>query len=175
MTLSLYVLRHAKAEGAPPPGGGDHERSLRPRGRRAAGAAGRFLTRMGEEPARILSSTATRARETAEIAREEGAWKAPIQLSRAIYEATPETLLRVVADGGEEAARLVLVGHQPGLSQLVAELVGSEPAFPTGALARIDFEMERWSELRPGSGLLVWLVTPETVAAAVTRGRDRGK
>jgi len=174
MTLSLYILRHAKADSEAPAGRGDHERPLRPRGRRAARAVGSFLTRLGEAPELVLSSTAARAQQTAELAGEEGGWKAPIRLSRAIYEATPEALLGAIrACSGEQ--RLLLVGHQPGLSQLVAELVGSEPAFPTAALARIDFELHRWNELRGKDGRLVWLVTPDTIAVSETRRpvRDR--
>jgi phosphohistidine phosphatase len=178
MTLSLYVLRHAKAASEAPPGGGDHERPLRPRGKRAAREVGRFLTRLAEVPQLILSSTAARARATAELAGDEGGWDSvPLRLSRAIYEAAPEALLGVIKAGGVEADRLLLVGHQPGLSQLIAELTGSEPAFPTAALARIDFELERWDELRGKAGRLVWLVTPETIGVAVKRGRvrDRGE
>jgi phosphohistidine phosphatase len=171
MTLSLYVLRHAKAEGPPPAGGGDHERVLKRRGRRAARALGRFLTGLGEAPDLVLSSTAARARETAELAGEAGGWRAPLELSRALYEATPETLLRAIVSTAEGPQRLVLVGHQPGLALLVAELAGSEPEFPTGALARIDFGVGRWSEIRPQAGRMVWLVTPETLA--VTRARRR--
>jgi phosphohistidine phosphatase len=173
MTLSLYVLRHAKAETAAPGGGADHERSLRPRGRRAARMVGLFLTGLEEAPELVLSSTAARARETAEIAAEEGGWGAPIRLSRAIYEAKPETLLGEIAACADGPRRIVLVGHEPGLSLLIAALVGSEPAFPTAALARIDFELGSWSELRPGSGRLAWLVTPETITASLPRRRMR--
>lgn len=165
MTLSLYVLRHAKAETEAPAGGGDHERALRRRGRKAAAEVGRFLTRLDEVPERILSSTAVRARETAEVAREAGAWKAQIETRAALYEATTETLLKELGAGEDQARRLLLVGHQPALSLLIGELTGSEPDFPTAALARLDFELERWSEVRARSGRLVWLVTPETIGA----------
>ena len=91
MTLFLYVLRHAKAESLPPPGGGDHERALKGRGRWAARVVGGFLTRIGEAPELVLSSSAVRARKTAELARAAGDWSAPLELSEAIYAATTET------------------------------------------------------------------------------------
>jgi hypothetical protein len=47
----------------------------------------------------------------------------------------------------------------------VAQLTGGEPAFPTAALARIDLPGERWSEVAPGTGHLVWLVTPDVIAS----------
>jgi phosphohistidine phosphatase len=165
VTHRLYVLRHAKAESEPPPGGGDHERALRRRGRRSAREVGRFLARLGEIPGLVLSSTAVRARETAELARDAGRWTAPVEQSAALYDASPEALLRAIAAVEREPENLLVVGHQPGLAQMIAELTGTEPSFPTAALARIDLELERWRELQPRSGRLAWLVTPETIAA----------
>ncbi len=165
MTLSLYVLRHAKAESAAPAGAGDHERALRRRGRKSARVVGRFLARLGEAPECILSSSAVRARETAELAHEAGGWNAPIETRQALYAAAPEALLHELGSCAPGLQRLLLVGHQPGLSLLIAELTGSEPDFPTAALARIDFELEGWNALAPLSGRLAWLVTPETIAA----------
>jgi phosphohistidine phosphatase len=173
MPLSLYVLRHAKAESAAPAGGGDHERPLRRRGQRAARAVGRFLARLGETPEAVLCSTAVRARETAEIARDAGGWSAPLVLRRAVYEATPAALLREIRACAAGTPRLLLVGHEPGLSNLIAELTGTEPVFPTAALARIDFEVERWNQVQAEGGRLAWLVTPETIAVSGARKRAR--
>jgi phosphohistidine phosphatase len=163
MPLSLYVLRHAKAErdGL----ADDHARPLKKRGRRAAQAIGRFLTRIEEEPELVLSSSALRARETAELAMEAGRWRAALELDRRLYLAEPETLLRAAAEV-EGSRRLLIVGHQPGLSLLIGLLcAGREPAFPTGALARVDLDLGRWSELAPGAGWLCWLVTPALIGA----------
>lgn len=160
MTLSLYVLRHAKAEELVA-GQTDLGRALKKRGRRAAELVGRTLTRIGEVPELVLSSNAVRARETAEHAQAAGDWKAPLELLPAIYEAGPERLKTVLNGVAAPVVRLLLVGHQPGLGLLIGELTGHEPDFPTGALARIDFELERWSELAAGEGRLAWLVTPD--------------
>lgn len=170
MTRSLYVLRHAKAEDTA--AGGDHARALKGRGRRAAQLVGRYLTRLEEAPELVLCSSAVRARDTAETAREAGAWKAPIDLRGGIYEAGAETLRLELGSVPNEVQRLLLVGHQPGLGLLIALFTGSEPAFPTAALARLDFESETWSELAPRSGHLCWLVTPEVIAALRPRSRN---
>ena len=50
------------------------------------------------------------------------------------------------------------------INPLVGDLTGHEPDFPIAALARIDFELERWSELTLRTGRLMWLVTPELLA-----------
>lgn len=169
MTLSLYVLRHAKAEEAAP-SGGDHGRVLRGRGRKAAKLVGRALARLDEAPGLVLCSTAVRARETAELVLEGGGFSAPLEPRREIYEATPAGLLDLLASIDADPRRVLFVGHQPGLSLLIAELTGGEPEFPTAALARIDFELERWSELLPRAGRLVWLFPVEALAALLAAG-----
>jgi phosphohistidine phosphatase len=172
MSLSLQILRHAKAEEASA-GVRDHERALKGRGRKAAEQAGLTLAWLEEPPELVLCSTAVRARETAELARAAGGWEAPIALSSAIYEAGAETLRQELGAVEASVRRVLLVGHQPGLSLLIAELTGGEPEFPTGTLARVDLERERWSELAPGSGRLVWLLTPAVIAALHPRSRAR--
>lgn len=166
--LSLYVLRHAKAEEASA-GIGDRARTLKRRGRKNAALVGRTLAKLGEAPELVLSSDAARARETAELAREEGRWSAPIELRPAIYEAGVETLLGQLRSVDGSVRRLMLVGHQPGLSLLIGELTGKEPEFPTAALARIDFVLEHWNELAPRGGKLVWLATPDDVEGLLSK------
>lgn len=159
MILSLYLLRHAKAEDTSP--GGDLGRVLKARGRKVAELVGKTLARIEESPGLVLCSSAARARETAELAHAGGGFRAPLEIRPAIYEAGAETLLNEIRTVASGVQRLLLVGHQPGLSLLIALLTGGEPDFPAAALARLDFELERWSELRPHSGHLAWLVTPE--------------
>jgi phosphohistidine phosphatase len=157
---SLYLLRHGKAEDAAT-AANDRARALKRRGVKAARAVGRLLTRLGEAPELVLSSDATRARETAEQAADEGGWKAPLVLRPTIYEAGAAALLAELRALETDARRILLVGHQPGLGLLISELIGSEPDFPTGALARVDLELARWKDAAPRVGRLAWLVTPE--------------
>jgi len=175
MTLSLYVLRHAKAapagvgstEGGSPLGA-DHARPLKRRGRRAARAAGRLLAALDETPERVLCSSALRARETAEQLLEAAGSTLEPELHAALYEATPTTLLGLLSASRAPrppVQRVLLVGHQPALSLLIAALTGSEPLFPPGALARIDLELDGWEQLGTGRGQLAWLVPPSVAAA----------
>jgi len=166
--LSLYLLRHAKAEDSAP-AGGDRARALKGRGRKAAQLMGKFLARLEEPPGLVLCSPAVRARDTAELARAAGGFRAPIELRPAIYEASPDTLLAEVRSAPAGTERVLLVGHQPGLSLLIALLTGGEPEFPTAALARLDFDLAAWSEVRPRSGQLAWQVTPEVIGAMPTK------
>lgn len=155
---TLLLMRHAKS--AWDTGDTDHERPLTGRGRKAAAAMGRWLSHYGQAPTTVLCSTALRARDTAERAARAGAWTAAFRLMPAIYEATAEELLRVVAASDEEDGTLMLVGHEPGMSSLTRLLSGARVRFPTGAAARIDLEIGRWSQIEPGAGELVWLLPP---------------
>ena len=162
-TRVLWILRHAKAEEAPPKGGGDHARELRPKGRRAARAMGELLGRLDDGPELALASDAARARATAELALEAGALTCKLVLEPAIYEATAERLVALLRRVPAPTERLLLVGHQPGLGELLGLLLGHEPDFPTGALARLEFT-GNWSDLGPRGAQLALLVTPEVLA-----------
>jgi len=169
MPLTLYVLRHAKAEDVA--AGGDHERVLRGRGRKAAKGIGRALARLEELPDLVLTSTAARARETAELVLEASGGAAELEQRREVYEASARTLLDQVASLPEDAERVLLVGHQPGLSLLIAELTGAEPDFPTAACARVDLTVARWKDVAPGTGRIVWLFPADVLTAlASTQG-----
>ena len=158
MTLSLFILRHGKA-GWDSGEGGDHERALTGPGPTAAGRIGRLMTAAGCPPDLVLSSTAVRARTTAEIAFAAGAWTCPLELSRELYEATPTSLLDRLLSIDAAIGRVLVVGHQPTLSELVGVLSGSAPpGFPSATLARIDFELEAWNQVAPGPGRLMWLI-----------------
>jgi phosphohistidine phosphatase len=169
MTLSLYVLRHAKA--AEVADGGDHARPLREDGRQAARCVGAALARLDAAPDVVLSSTAARAQETAELVLRAGGFGAPLVLRRELYTAGAGELLAQVSALEGQPRRVFLVGHQPALSLWIAELSGAEVEFPPCALARLDFERESWSEVVPRAGRLVWLVTSELLArSSAARG-----
>lgn len=159
---TLWILRHAKTREAPPPGEGDRARELKPRGRRAARALGRFLARVEDPPTLVLSSDAVRARETAELVLETGELACELTLEPAVYEASAETLLEVLRGAPKRTTALLLVGHQPGLGGLLGLLLGHEPALPPGALARLELAGP-WNELGPRGAGLTLLVTPEVL------------
>src|ERR1700716_2964507 len=126
MARQLWLLRHAEAEphGTRP----DAERRLTPRGERQAQAAGVALARMGAAFEAVLFSPQARARQTAEIFAAEG----DDGQRRRLREHPPlagdfdaqqarDALAQIGTDG-----RLMLVGHEPGLSRLIAGLTGGQ-------------------------------------------------
>lgn len=166
----LLLLRHAKSSWDDPDLA-DLDRPLAARGRATAPVVAR---RMGAErwrPDLTLCSPAVRVRETWQLVAPELPGEAiPVKTLRSLYLAAPSRLLAAVRRTAPEVQTLMLVGHNPGLGRLAADLCGEGPKkalrrmttkFPTAALAVIDFDVERWSEVAAGGGRLVAFVRPK--------------
>jgi phosphohistidine phosphatase len=167
----LILFRHAKAE--LPDGVTDMARPLAERGRADAARMGAYLADQGLRPDAALVSTARRTRETWEFAA--AALRSPpsVAFDDQLYDARAETLLEVLRETPRATRALMLIGHSPGMEELARALAGSEEKdarrslaqkFPTAGLAVIDFPVDAWSEIKPGTGRLVQYVTPKILA-----------
>ena len=157
----LIVLRHGKSDWNADYGT-DHDRPLAKRGRAAALSMGHFLSHIGWTPEVILASTAMRASETARLVAEGGGWTHPVEARREIYGGSVESILGLVLDQSEAHHLVLLVGHEPTCSDLASRAIGGgELRFPTAAMVRIDFAVERWADVELGRGVLAWFVTPK--------------
>ena len=163
----LVVLRHAKS--AWPPGVDDHDRPLGPRGLRDAPAAGRALAEADCLPDLALCSTAERALRTWELAAAEWGTPPPVRHDPRVYGADVPELLAVVREVPPTVETLLLVGHNPGLEELVLELAGDalddalddvRTKFPTSAIAVLVWHGESWHDLAPGTALLTDMIVP---------------
>jgi len=162
----LLVLRHGKAS-ADPRWASDFERPLEPRGEQDARAVGHWLARQGLTPDRVLSSTAARAAATARTVQAALGEHAPvIDWDDELYLAPVALLLGRLAQLPEDCGRALLVGHNPGLEELVGRLVrpGADPlgvdiGFPTCGIAQLRFDGS-WAGLRLGCAELVQLRHP---------------
>jgi len=162
--LELLVMRHAKSDWDA--GTDDHERPLAERGVKAARKVGRFLAAADMVPELVICSTAMRARATVELAVEAGDWHCPVEHTRAFYGADPAAVLAEIASR-PAPPRLMVVGHEPTWSELVSLLVGGGGVrMATAAVACLELPANEWSEIEPGAGRLVWLVTPKLVQPA---------
>jgi phosphohistidine phosphatase len=153
----LVIVRHAKS--AWPDGVPDPQRPLNRRGRRDAPAVGRWLReRVGPLDA-VVCSPATRARQTWElIAGELDAPPAP-DLDERVYAATADTLLAVVRGIPETAGSVLLVGHNPGVADLLAALTGEKLKVKTSMVAVLGLACS-WADAAPGMARLVAHATP---------------
>ena len=157
--MHLMLLRHAKSDwdaGSR----SDHERPLNPRGIRSAERMGEVIQDLGLVPDLVVSSTATRARSTAELARLAGGWGSRLVLEDRLYGASVQDTLQVAADHGGGCDRLMLVGHEPTWSMTVRRLTGAVAAIKTATLADVELNANTWGDVTTASGSLVTLLQP---------------
>jgi phosphohistidine phosphatase len=143
---SVLVLRHAKSSWKHPDLT-DHERPLNKRGKHDAPSMGRLLKREHLIPDIIISSTAIRARTTAQAVAKASGYKAEITFNRSLYAAGPQAYIDALHDLSDENVRVLMTGHNPGLEELVELLTGEIHLMPTCSLAHLKFRVEKWSEI----------------------------
>jgi phosphohistidine phosphatase len=167
----LYLLRHAKAV-PPEPAQEDYDRALAVRGMHDAGAMARYMRKNAFTPELVLSSSAARTRQTTELVLRE--FEARGDYRAALYLAEAGKILAQVQAAPAGVTGVMVVGHNPGLEDL-ANLLAREPVrrkervrrdvleekFPTAALAVLDFDIDKWRDIRPGEGALVDFVRPK--------------
>jgi phosphohistidine phosphatase len=154
----LIVMRHAKAGELP--GGPDFERALKHRGRRDSAAAGEWLRESDYLPDAVICSAARRTRQTWQRVAEVLSGTPEVSMDARLYGADAEEILAVIADTTATARTLMYVGHNPAAAELVAVLTGTEPQFPTAAIAVIEVPGS-WDDLAAGDGSLLASWTPE--------------
>lgn len=160
---TLYLLRHAKSSWKDS-GLQDFDRPLGGRGREAAPLVGRFIRKKKLKIDLMISSPAARARQTAALVKESAGLTAELLFDERIYEADAARLLEVVTQAAESADSLMLVGHNPGMEELLTHLTGEGRAMPTAALACVALDVEKWGKARAQAGRLEWLVRPKELA-----------
>lgn len=150
-TVELILVRHAKSDWGDP-GLADHDRPLNGRGTRNAPMMAQRARDAGIAPQRILSSTAVRARTTAEWFAEE--LNAELELDGELYLASADTLLAKAAASGSgsgpgsapTSTPVMIVAHDPGLSDLAWRLSGGAiEHIPTCAVARFTWREAGWA------------------------------
>ncbi len=143
----IILIRHAKSAWDKPDLR-DHDRPLAKRGLRDAPEMARRLLVKNILPDLIISSTATRARQTAEItAKTLQISPSLIQLESSIYHAGPETILKQIRTVPKEVQTLFVVGHNPGFNDLIDYLGGNIDNLPTAGQFGFKLKLEDWSEI----------------------------
>lgn len=177
---TLTLLRHAKS-GWDDKIPRDFDRPLNAKGRRAAQAMGRHMRAEGLMFDRVVASPAVRVVETlAEIGTGYGAAIDPVWDKR-VYLASATTLLDVVHETVADATRLLIVGHNPGLEDLVMLLVADgapdlraaiEEKYPTATIAELRFDGDDWAGVTPGAARLTRFTRPRDLDAALGPDKD---
>lgn len=163
---NLILLRHAKSSWDEP-GLRDFERPLNSRGLRDAPVMGQRLAARGIQPDRVVASTALRARKTASLVAAELGCEGLISHVAEIYEASLDELLDVVRDLQDADGSVLLVGHNPGMSELVAALLGSPyENLPTCGMISVNFSVGSWRLIEEGGGVEAFRDTPKSPFSA---------
>ncbi len=157
MRRELLLLRHGKANDEHPHG--DFFRELRNKGKRGAQRIGVWLDRNQLVPDKVISSSATRALNTAQkCCKAMGLPGDLVEAYDELYLASPRMLLQQIRRIASSHRRLMVVGHHPGLDQLARDLCNITPTtetlLPTATLARIAINTQ-WHALQPGNGRLL--------------------
>lgn len=157
---TLLLVRHAKSSWDHP-GVDDHDRPLNHRGRRDAPEMGRVLAERGLVPDRILSSTALRARTTAQLMAEALGFDVDrIILDERLYAASADEVLRVIGEIDGDIGTAMVVGHNPETVSLAQRFSRDIHEMPTCAVAEFTFDVDAWYELEDAVPTTVRVETP---------------
>jgi phosphohistidine phosphatase len=158
----LYLIRHAKSSWDDPDLA-DFERPLNKRGKEDAPVLGKRLKKSKVKLDLVLSSPAKRALKTAKIiAKELGFPKKQIVTDEFLYNASVSTLLNVIQNIDDTFQQVMLVGHNPGLTDLAQYLTNVQiDNIPTCGVFCMDFDHPSWQEVAEGKGKFVFFNYPK--------------
>ena len=142
----LLLLRHAKSSWKDSDLA-DFERPLNERGRKAAALLGLYIARENVGIDLIISSPAVRARQTIELVLRSAKRSVELRFDQLIYEASPTRLLEIISQIEDERQSVLLVGHNPGMEDLLALLVGGEQHMATASLASVLVHSKKWDKV----------------------------
>ncbi len=156
---TLLILRHAKSswKHAELP---DFDRPLNKRGKRDAPRMGELLRQADLLPDLILSSSAQRARQTTQAVVDSSGYPGEVRWMDSLYAAPPESYLEALRGLDDSLQRVMLVGHNPGLEELLEQLTGEDETLPTAAIAQVMLPIQSWNQLDEDVGgelVQIWL------------------
>ncbi|WP_404304524.1 SixA phosphatase family protein [Neorhodopirellula lusitana] len=167
----LILMRHAKSDWSGPEVA-DHDRQLNDRGRRDAPEMAQWLSDQGYRPDLILCSSATRTQQTADLMLQQ--WTNPPRLAicRPLYLSSPQTIFEtlhtetIVADDDRSPGpkTILVLAHNPGISEAAGWLCGQMAALPTAALAVFRCQIESWNDsLNPKLAKMIAVMKPKAL------------
>jgi phosphohistidine phosphatase len=165
----LILFRHAKSSWDDDVG--DVHRELAGRGERDAPRMGKRLKARHAHPDLIVSSHAARAQRTAElVAKALGIKRKEVRIERALYMASPDDILAVVAALEDSLSCVLLVGHNPGLTELVNRLLPELKLdnLPTSGAVAIDLSTTSWRSAATAGAKLAYYDYPKNPELIVT-------
>lgn len=168
--LRLYIMRHAKSSWAIP-GARDFDRELNDRGYADLKKISSIIENEAYLPEKIICSSATRTRQTLDAIQHSFKDQPEIVYTERLYSSGLDEYVEIV-NSNENIQSLMIIGHNPMCGSLATSLPGSGEQnelekiaykYPTSAFSIIDFEVDRWSEISKGSGILQKSIFPSQI------------
>jgi phosphohistidine phosphatase len=163
MTKTLLIMRHAKSSWNHS-GLADHDRPLNNRGLRDTPRMAEWIAKQGLVPGLVLTSTATRAISTANLLADScHEFTSAVQADGNLYHASARIYLETAARIDDSISTAMIIGHNPGLEELVEILAGHYERMPTAAIACFEFPVESWTQITPDSAVLKDIWRPKEI------------
>lgn len=156
MSKTLYLIRHAKSSWDDP-SLRDHDRPLNKRGKRDAPFMAKKLKEKNIIPDLIISSTAERAIEFANILAEELDYKKKnIKAEKDMYMAGESEMLKILQDVDDRYKTVFMIGHNPYITSFAGRMSGhAVDNIPTSGVFGISFDVDKWSDIKIGKGSFI--------------------
>ena len=159
---TLFLLRHAKSswkdDSLP-----DFKRPLKRRGGRAATTVGKYLKTKIEAPELVLCSTAVRARDTVDLLIKATKWTTEVRYDQRIYDASGMRLAEVISQIDNDRKTAMLIGHNPGLEELLLLLTSATETLPTATVAKVTLKTTKWSNAIDKRATVEWFIRPRDI------------
>ncbi len=163
MQRRLIVMRHASSA-AGSKDITDHQRPLTEKGHREAEEIAGRLVESGWVPGRVLSSDATRTRETWETMQSVFDTSVDAWFDHSLYLAGIDAAQQALANRGGDAPTVLLLGHNPGWQAIISYLAGKRERMMTANAALLETDAARWEDtMAPGCFELVEILRPATL------------
>ena len=165
---TLYLVRHASAS-IDSPTKKDVDREINFQGINEADAMAGYMMKNKQRPELIITSNASRAKATAQIFAKHLFYpNDKIQESASLFEGKPDAYLKVISACDDGLSFVLLIGHNPAITQLANELLQKPvAAFKPSGVACIEFEIEKWNVL-PAAGILKYYSDPQLIRSSST-------
>ena len=160
---SIIIFRHGKSDWNAVYGK-DHDRPLSKRGINASNKMGIFLRKKNQIPDIVISSSALRAKTTAELAIKAGNWNSNFYIDERIYGRSSDFLLELTKFIDDKHKSICFVGHEPTCSSFISLSTFHSARFKTSSMAKINFVSDSWSGIEFGKGTLEWLISPKEIS-----------
>lgn len=143
---TLLLMRHGKSSWKDD-NLSDHERPLKKRGRRDSKRIAQEIDKNDLYPHIILSSSAIRAKETAEIIIDTLDYENRIIISDQLYMAEPEDFIDVLSQLSDDYDTVLVIGHNPGMEAFLQIIEGDIECLPTAGLGHLVLVLDRWQDI----------------------------